>query len=118
MARILAAGIFVVIALAVMVVAFGSGAEQAMAGQPTDTPTPSATPTDTPTTTATPTPTTSVSASASPTASAAQPAAVPQTGGEPTGGSLSLDLLIALGTVALLGTAGLFAASYALTRRS
>ena len=112
MVRILAAGIFAVLVAAVLVVGFASEAQEALAGVPTDTPTPTAS--------ATPTasPTSSASASASPTASAAQPAAVPQTGGEPTGGSLSLDLLIALATGAIAGTAGLFAASYALTRRS
>src|SRR5207249_8184988 len=95
-------------------------------GIPTDTPTPTASDTPTPSASATPTTTVSASASASVSASASaaashtptQPAAVPVTGGDPSDGPTNLALILLIGLGAVAGTAGVLAASYALTRRS
>ena len=128
MGRIFVAGLVVVMVGAFMVTGLASEAPNARAGGiPTDTPTPTASDTPTPSASATPTATVSASASAfgnPASASAAashtptQPAAVPVTGGDPSDGPTNLALILLIGMGAVAGTAGVLAASYALTRRS
>jgi hypothetical protein len=100
--------------------------EDAWAGlpSPTDTPTPAPTDTPSPVASVTASPTvaptsTAAAGTASPTATArvatVTPAAVPGTGGEP-GGSSNLLLILALGAGVVAGTAGL--AGIAVSRRS
>jgi hypothetical protein len=99
--------------------------EDAWAGLPLPTDTPTPAPTDTPSpapsVTASPTvaPTSTAAGTASPTTTASvatvTPAAVPGTGGDP-GGSSNLLLILAIGAGVVAGTAGL--AGFAVTRRS
>jgi hypothetical protein len=124
MGRFLIAGLAVLLLGAVALVGFsGQGLAQV-----TDTPTPATTDTPTPATTDTPTPAssatatpTSVAATTAGTATATprvQPAAVPVTGGDPSGGSSDLILILAIALGAVAATGGVLAASYGLTRRS
>ena len=120
--KVLIAGLVLMVG-AFIVVGLASGAPPALAGLPTDTPTPTASETPTPTASATATPTTTASASVSASASVAasaspvQPAAVPLTGGNPSDGSPNLALILAIALGAVAGTGGVLAASYGLTRR-
>ncbi len=124
MGRIFLAGLVMAMVGAFVVIGLASGAPNALAGQiPTDTPTPTASDTPTPSATATTTGTAAAtrtataSAAASVTASPVQPAAVPVTGGDPSDGPTNLALILLIGMGAVAGTAGVLAASYALTRR-
>jgi hypothetical protein len=127
MGRMLVAGLLVLMIGAFVVIGLASEAPSALAGViPTDTPTPTASDTPTPsasatataTAAATGTVTASPAASGTVTASPVQPAAVPVTGGDPSGGSANLALILVIGIGAIAGTAGVLAASYGLTRRS
>ena len=120
MGRILIAGLAVLILGTVALLGF-SGHSKAQS--PTDTPAPTASETATATAapSATATETASVAATTSGTATAtprAQPAAVPVTGGNPSDGSPSLILILAIALGAIAGTGGVLAASYGLTRHS
>ena len=123
MGRFLIAGLAVLILGAIALLGFNG---QSQAQSPTDTETPapsvSATPTAAPSASATVSASASVAATVgSGTATAtprAQPAAVPVTGGNPSDGSPNLILILAIALGAVVGTSGVLAASYGLTRRS
>jgi hypothetical protein len=122
MGRMLISGFVILLGALAMLTMFSS--ESQAQGVPTDTPTPTASETPTPTASATATPTTTASASVSASASVAasaspvQPAAVPLTGGNPSDGSPNLALILAIALGAVVGTGGVLAGSYGLTRRS
>jgi hypothetical protein len=79
-------------------------------------PSPSASPSPSPTGTAAATGTGTATPTRSPTP--VQPAAAPQTGGEPGDGSDTLLLTLIMGAAAIIGVGGVFAGKHALDRRS
>jgi hypothetical protein len=125
MIKLIAAGLAAFVLL-LAGIAWTATEETHAGGTPTDTPTtaPTDTPTAAPTGTATATPTAAATgtgtatATGTPTATAVQPAAAPQTGGEPGDGSDTLLLTLMLGAAAIIGAGGVIAGKYALERRS
>ena len=127
MARVLIAGLAVLILGAVALVGY-SAQSQAQSVTPTETPVASVSATATAAPSVSATATVSASASVAATVSTgsgtatatprAQPAAVPVTGGNPSDGSPNLLLILAIALGAVAATGGVLAASYGLTRRS